>query len=601
MLWLFTLVACRGGGADPGPALDLTTIFPSAHMLDGDVVALPDAWLPMKEDGTPFPVDRVNGRTGFSAGQTALWDPGVALDPASLLGATDPDPADPVQVWDLDDGRQLRAFAELDASPYTEDDEVPVVLIRPMEPWPDGHRIAVAVVGVADEAGDLLPQAGWLAAVLDGRPGPGLEAWEEHYANLAYSLEDLGVADLQVVFDFPIGGGADLTDALLDEVPVPEAWAWSALRDADDGDALPPHTWRQAEGTFTAPSWLVDDDAFSVIDGAPELQGDAEVALYVHLPDSVRDAAPGTAPVWIFGHGIFSAPGDYLGEDDDPSAVLELADRAGAIVLATRWRGLYAGDLTVALAVGTDFGRFPELTDKLAQAMANHDALIKLALDGGLLDDPIFDGRADATRLSYYGISLGGIEGAALVAREPRLEHAVLHVAGGAWSMMLERSVVWTSLEALFVQQIPRARDRQLLLAASQLLWDPVDPVSITDRLRDRSVLWQESVGDEFVANRATELVARGVGASLLEPADAAVVGLSAAPAPLSGPALARFDPQAGSPPDENRPAPASGAHAAPRLWDGAIEQTRRFLDPDDPGVVEHACGDAVCSAENPG
>jgi hypothetical protein len=44
-----------------------------------------------------------------------------------------------------------------------------------------------------------------------------------------------------------------------------------------------------------------------------------------------------------------------------------------------------------------------------------------------------------------------------------------------------------------------------------------------------------------------------------------------------------------------------TGAHDAPRHWEGQQAQVLRFLDSEDPGVVEHYCGDAVCSASNTG
>ena len=84
-------------------------------------------------------------------------------------------------------------------------------------------------------------------------------------------------------------------------------------------------------------------------------------------------------------------------------------------------------------------------------------------------------------------------------------------------------------------------------------------------------------------------------------PAVTAVHGLATGAAPLQGPVLAQFDPQVGLPAEQNRPAEVSGAHGAPRHWNGTIEQTLRFLDPLDPGVVEHFCGTAPCTADNDG
>ena len=176
-------------------------------------------------------------------------------------------------------------------------------------------------------------------------------------------------------------------------------------------------------------------------------------------------------------------------------------------------------DLTTPVAVGNDFGRIPELTDKLQQGVANTVALVRLIAEGGLLDDPVFMGLADPDTLRYYGISLGGIEGAVLLANTDLLPHAVFHVGGSSWSTMLERSSNWVTFEALMEDAVPSPSDRQLLYAASQLFWDAADPANYAGDLMGRSVLWQESLGDEQVPNLTTRLLTNAAGAVLLEPA----------------------------------------------------------------------------------
>lgn len=625
ILCLLLLLSCADKGGDSGVGSDgadgtgadkpALTPFPSAHFVGDDGhLALPDTF-PMADGGTPFPVERLTWRDGFSVVQTTVVQPDVALDGASLPGPDDvgADGAG-VQLWDLTDGVQLPAFAELDAwcSDVADDpacdDELPTLLVRPLQPMPAGHRVAVAITDdVRTADGDPWTGPAWFADLRAGDPAPDLVAWQEHYDELVGTLQDLGVDGVVLAVDFPVGDGTAPTRAMADAVSLPTAWSLDATWDADEGGSVPPRTWKKAEGSFTVDAWLVDDTTF-VLDagGVPALQGSVEADLYVHVPDSVRGATPGSVPVWIFGHGIFSKPGDYLDQDDDPSAMLELADLAGAVVVATTWRGLTQSDLLTAVNVGNDFGRVPELTDKLAVGVANTIALRQLLTDGDLLADPFFeglfpDGRVAAADLRYHGISLGGIEGATYMALDDTMPHGVLHVGGSAWSTMLERSSNWTQFEVLVGAGIPSPADRQLLYAASQLFWDQADPAGYAGDLAGRSVLWQESMGDEQVPNITTESIARGAGATLLTPAVEAPWGLSAADGPLAGPVLAQFDPQVGRPPQENRPADVSGAHGGPRHWDGTLQQSLRFLDPDDPGVVDHYCGDAACTASNPG
>jgi hypothetical protein len=591
------LLACAG----PGPERPPFAVFPSRDLVVEGRVRLPTD---LPSAATPVPIGRVAWRTGFSPAQTAVFRLG-GLDAASLPGLDAPVAGGSVQVWDLTDGVEIGAFAELDVWP--DDNPEPVLLVRPLRPVPNGHETAVVVTSAVRTAeGGALARPAWFAALAEGRPAEGQEALADDARALLDRLAALGVDDVAVATSWPVDDGTRQLAAMVAAAAVPAAYTLTRFTDVDEGDPAPPFTWRQAQGSFTVTDWLLDEPAPDVAlqldgDGLPTPVGSTEVTLFVHVPDSVRDAAPGSAPVWIFGHGIFSSPSRYLADVDDPSSVLALADRAGAIVIGTVWRGLTLGDLATPTTIGTDFGRFPELTEKLAQGVANHVELVRLIREGDLLDDPVFAGKADPSTLRYHGISLGGIQGATLLAVTPEIPHGVLHVGGGAWSTMLERSQNWTLFEGLLVESgLDDPQDRQLLYSLSQLFWDPVDPVNWTARLRDRSVLWQIALGDDQVSNLASWMVLRGAGARVVQPGSE-VRGLSPVEVPAAGPAVAIYDPEQGSSDDRNRPAADSSAHDDPRGWPGCIRQTARFLDPADPGVVETFCGDAPCSASNPG
>lgn len=598
MLILSLLLACRDKDATPGPDKEALWPFPSAHLVEDGHLSIPQDAVPVPEEGTALDVTRFDARTGFSPVQPALVDLGVALDPSNLPSDADPFGSDAVQVWDLDAGVRVRAMAELDAWPEL-GGEAPVLIVRPLEPYVAGHTIAIALTGALRDAdGGSVAAPAWYSALMEGRPAESLADWEDHYQDLADELADLGVDDLLFAFDFPVQDTGAQLEGMVAELDTPSAWTWDEIRDVAGGDSGPPNTWLQLEGSFTTTSWLGEGQTFEMVDGAPALAGEEQASLFVHIPASARDAAPGTVPVWIFGHGIFGSPETYLADPSDGDAVAELAERAGAIFIGTTWRGLSADDFSTVLAASLDYGKLPRITDRLAQGVANATALARLVLDGGLLDDPELQGLPDRDTVRYYGISLGSIEGAVLLTLEPRLEHAVLHVGGGAWMTMFERSYAWSSLEPSVVAAVPSARDRQLLYAISQLHFDPVDPGGVAGELSDRSVLWQEAMGDELVSNLTTGIITRAAGATQLDPYVEAVDPLASGAAPLSGPALAQYDPELGRPADENRPpAESSGAHTTPRHWEACQSQIVRFLDPDDPGVVEDPCGGVPCTA----
>jgi hypothetical protein len=606
MWWLFWL-ACAGGKKDEaelGADKPLLWPFPSAHLMEDGVVSIPADLLPRSEEGgTELPVDRLRHRTGFSVVQSSVVDFGVTIDKKTLPGQSEARVDGSVQIWDLTTGQPVRCFAEVDASPDL-GEETPVLIVRPLDVMEVGHRIAVVVTTeVQTVDGEPLEPLDWYRDLMRDKPGPGLEGWVDHYQDLTEELHDLGVGEMALAFDFPISDGGQSLRDVVGGVPIPTEWSIDEVRDVDEGADMPPGAWRSLTGSFTNTSWLIDELDLSLDEGgSPEVQGEIEARLFVHMPESVRDAEPGTVPVWMFGHGIFGSPEEYLADLDDVSTVSQLADEAGVIVVGTVWRGLEDIDRVHAIYMADDFGRLSEITDRLHQGVADVTALTRLVLEGDLLDAPELEGLPDKSRLGYYGISLGGIAGAVMVANNDRIEHAVLHVGGSAWSTMLERSSQWIPFDWIMVDQVPSSRDRQLLYAASQLFWDPVDPANHVDMLRGRSVIWQESIGDEQVPNMTTEMIARAAGAELLLPSFTEVAGLETTREPAGGgPVLVQLDPELEMPAEENRPGTPTLAHSIPRRWAGTHQQIIRFLDQDDPGVVGHYCGESVCSESNQG
>lgn len=592
--WLL-LAACSGthdAVSAPDGLLDQGAFgpYPNADLVVDGHVALPDG---LPSAATPWDAGRVAWRTGFSPVQVSvarLWDL-ADIDPASLSGQAGIGTGGSVRIVDLDDGTELPCFAELDAYPDAGNHRA--LLVRPMQAMPVGHTVAVVLTdAVTDTAGAAFPHDAWDRAT----------ATLPHYADLAARLDALGVSDVALAWDFPIGDGTAPVRAIAAQAPLPTAYTLDRVRTADtpDDGAVPPGTWKNAEGTFTSANYLVDDVAFDLqADGTPAPQGDAAMQLFVHIPESARGAAPGTVPVVIFGHGLLSSPELYLADADDPSGVIALSNRMNAIVVATVWRGLTYDDLVHAVGVSGDFARIHELTDMLGQGVANTLALERLVAEGPLLDDPMFEGLADRNAISYYGISLGGIEGAVTLANQSRIDHAVLHVGGSAWSTMLERSSDWPAFEQGVVRTIPDAADRQLLYAMMQLYWDSVDPASYVEDLRGRTILFQEAIGDNQVPNLTSELLWRSLGAPLAEPWVAVPYGFDTVTLPRVGPVVVQYDPMLPLPAEENRPAADTGAHNVPRLWPGCAAQTAHALL--DGGEVIQTCGDAACSAENTG
>jgi hypothetical protein len=146
----------------------------------------------------------------------------------------------------------------------------------------------------------------------------------------------------------------------------------------------------------------------------------------------------------------------------------------------------------------------------------------------------------DPTQLVYWGISLGGIMGNALMGYEPDITRAVLGVPGGEWSLMIQRSSQWPQFKLLLGGSYPDYLDVQLLLALAQMRFDFADPITTAPRTildplpgsPKKQILIHLAVADSQVPNLSTDIVARTEGIPLLGPSSRQAWGLPETMAP---------------------------------------------------------------------
>ncbi len=569
--------------------------YPNPWLMVDGKVTIPVDDLPPASVVNPsgdFPVERVEYRTGFSPVTPILLRlPDVSCEACPKW--KNPTPGEgAVLLADLTTMEFLPVFAELDAY---EDAVDPTLIIRPQIAMAYDHDIAVVVTTEAMGRPDTFQ------SFVDGTAD---SVHREHFSDLIADLGELGVdeADIALAWDFPVGDGTTPLRSAISQVSAPGTWDFQFVRNADAGDDVPANTWRSAYGRFDTQGFLIDGALDLNEDGTVNEAGTNDAMLVAIIPDSVVDAAPGTVPVMLYGHGLLSSPQIDL-YDNGGWAPHELANELGMIVIATSWGGLDAEELLVAVSVANDFAQMPKLTGAMIQGQANTRALVQLITDGDLLTDPVFQGAAgqqlaDVDSVYYWGISMGGILGGVAMSQNPEIEAGVLHVGGGAWSTLLERSRNWTQFEFMVLNSVPKAEDRQTYYALSQLFWDAVDPLAYADDLKSRTILLQESFGDDSVNNITTRMLARSIELPLLTPSVDGVYSLDQVPAdlPPGSRALAQFDSERGAPPNKNRPADSSGAHDVTVGWDETRWQAGDFLNPATTGAVIHYCGTEACT-----
>ncbi len=588
ILWL---LACSNALDGDGGQLGVGTIwpFPNADLMRDGHLAIPVGQLPLVD--TPFPVDRLAWRTGFSPVQTSV----VVLDDvdASALPGPVNAGAGSVRILDLDSGMELPSFSELDSTPGL---DRPALLIHPLAPMPVGHTVAVVVTTQA------APRPERIEALLEGDPPADLtDEQVAHYVDLYEQIDGLGVPldDIAIAWDFPIGDGTSTLRQVAQGTELPTGYVIHKVVDSDESPgALPDGVWRKITGTFTTTNWLPDDFTLELgADGSVTPAGEVEAELYIHVPESVRDAEPGTVPVVVFGHGLLRDPAIILNDSEDVGHFVELFDRMGVIVLATTWRGLTRKDTSDVVWAANDMGRFNEITERLHQGVANTSALARYAVEGDLLDDPLLEGLADSSQVSYYGVSLGGIMGSVTLANSPHIQRGLVHVAGSSWGLTFTRSANYSDFADLVEDGIGEAHERQLVYALTQLYWDPVDPANYGPELAGRDVLLQYSVNDDEVTNLGTEILGRAAGWPLINPSSTRPEGLSPSTCPTTAPAMVQFDPLLGDPDNGPMPATVTGAHREPRKWESAKLQAIDFLVLE-PGTINHYCGSEVCTPD---
>jgi hypothetical protein len=537
-------------------------------------------------------------RAGFSPAQVAV----VRLDgvdPSALPHHANPTPgAGGVRLLDRTTGRWLPVMAELDAGAPRDRASL---LIRPLVRLTPGHRVAVVVTTEA------APRPARFDQLLSRRPPASLASVRHDFVSLVDDLADRGLdpADVALAWDFLVDDPMRVTRSAIATL---DGWSptirWSEVRAGPDAGPL---ALRTAKGSFTVPDLLGADGRLQIdADGGVFAQGSVEVDLFVHVPMSAALAAPGTVPILLFGHGIFGTPDAYL-DADAQTDVSRLAESGPFIVVATRFSGLSRPDVPAALSAANNLTRLPVLTDRLVQAQVALRALADMTSDGRLsVEPPLLDDAgesyASTAAPAYYGISLGAIQGAVAMGLGLPCDAAVLHVGGSMWSTMLERSSNFEVFDGVVRNVVPDPSERAVLLAWTQLHWDLVDPMSVDLAAVQASILLQESLHDEQVPNLTTRALARGAGWPAVGPFAEPAWGLEpVAPSATPSSGLVQFDPGRPPPIDANRPAAVTGAHAAPRTWAGHRSQTRTFLAPATRGRIVHPCGEAPCSADNPG
>ncbi len=530
-------------------------------------LALPQGALAAPMGTTPIEMAPFNRADGWPTSEPIVAHLGVALRASDLTDIRHPERSmeatNPIAVFDMATGRRVPFLAEMDANAH--DPSRAALIIRTLEPLAFGTRHVVAIRRtVRTAAGDEPPPSPGFVALRDNQHSddPRIEAARARYEEVFTFLARQGFArdELYLAWDWTtasrqhvLGPILSMRQEVFRRAGVAGGIPYTIDRVQNDPNS---NTARIVYGTFTPPNYLRDDNTLQfAADGSAVLQSAPLSYPFTMVIPARARRTPGPLPLVVFGHGVFGRGEDYLTGNIGTRLIQPLAEEAGAVVVATNWIGLSGDDQALLVTqVVPNINRVTLVTDRLVQSLVNNLSLIELSV-GAMGRDPMVrvgDGNViDPSRVYYYGVSLGGIQGSSLVSVSRHITRAVVAVPGGSWSNILPRSIVYSPIKMFIDMRYPDPLLQTQFVALLQGRFDHTDGINLAtlafrapldDAPRGRVVVMQEAIGDCQVPNLTTRMLARAFGVRQMTPSVEPVFGLMEATSPSDGSALAQYE-----------------------------------------------------------
>jgi hypothetical protein len=587
---------------------------------------------PRNRLGTTVDPAEQNRNDGFSPGSMLLAHvPGIDLTatgaaPVTDIGRSLADDA-PIVLIDAETGERHPYWSELDSR--AADPNRRALIVRPARNLTEGKRYVVALRNLRTAAGEAIPPNPVFASLMSETPpaDPGLHRRWELAQRALDSLRDADVSTdgLFLAWDFTVASERNLSERILHMRDQsfrqlgsrsPFSVVTKVTNFTPEQDPL---ITRQVEGYVVVPSYLnlpLGPPGSSMHygrDGLPQRIGvNSQLAKF--LCNVPRTALTTPARPALYGHGLLGDPAEI-----NSAKLKTYAAESNTLMCASPWIGMANEDIPNVIAVFADFSRFNTIPDRQQQSFLNFLFLGRALQHGrGLAAQsafraggrPLFDPSRGS--LVYLGNSQGGILGGALTAVAQDFTRASLGVPAANYSTLLNRSVDFDQFQVALSLNYPDALDQQLIFALIQILWDRGDANGYLAHLTDdplagtpaHRVVLVEAFGDHQVANVATEVEARTIGAKVRQPALAPGRSIDVEPFwgiepvpgfPHAGPVLVMVDSGSPPPPPGNVP-PRDGAdpHGHPANSPAVRAMIAHFLAT---GELIDTCGGEPCTA----
>jgi hypothetical protein len=549
--------------------------FPNNYFTRTDASSGTGLRVDFAEDSTPenagkkhIDVTALNQSDGFSPGQSInVQIPGMDNETAFSQTGIVPEgqmskafePNQPVLLIDAETGDRQLIWAELDSNAIQDRDRN--LIIRPGKNLTDGHRYIVALRNMKNAAGTPISAPPGFRVYRDNKRTKNsiIEGQRNRYESIFRTLNQAGVkrSSLYLAWDFTVASTENITGRMLSIRD--RAFAILGDDDLDDGiveGSSPEFTVddvnnspsagldRVVTGTFQVPCYLNEvgcptGSSFDLdADGNPIRIADNEFTarFKCNIPDSAISGGEVVEPARpsLYGHGLFN---EYF--EVNSGNVRALGNENGVMNCATDWIGMSASDdsdpfhddIPTAISALQDLSKFPALPDRLQQGFLNFAYLARLLIHpDGFTSDPAFQYNdepvIDTDEVFYWGNSQGGIAGGAFTAISPDVTRSVLYVPGMNYSTLLQRSSDFTTYALVLYPSYKKQIERPLVFSLIQMMWDRGEPNGYANHMTDNplpdtpahKVMLVMAWGDHEVANVATEVEARTIGAPLRAP-----------------------------------------------------------------------------------
>ncbi len=443
---------------------------------------------------------------GTSAGIVLRFSAPIAAPPSSALDSVT---SDSIQLWDLghpDDPNSTAMRVPYEAELL---DDGATLVLWPVRPLRE-QTLHAAIITTAHKAADescISPSASLRELV----SGTGTEEIHTKLAPKFEHLKSLVTLDpgtVSALTLFTTQAISPVTLAQRDDIRR-TTYTWATPPACNETERA-----RVCVGTFEAKDYRREGYL-----GTPTEPATYRLPVHLWLPKDTSKPAP----VLFFGHG--------LGGDAMQARLIALTSAENGIAtvaIAAPRHGDHPtarSDDPNAFATdlfGIDLDNFTidgfVFRENLRQAAFDKLQVLELLKSGPDIDD---DGTADLdmTRLSYWGVSLGGIMGSDFTALSGELDLAIFSIAGARMlSIALESEAFGGMMELIATLAGGEDALRQRG-AMAQALLDGGDPVNWAAQLAyDRNdgkptphILLQMVIGDEIVPNAATRVLARAL------------------------------------------------------------------------------------------